>query len=83
MTSDFAFAIKYGLEVIEAIDTPAEFKDADGKLTAYPGDGVLVNSGEFNDCQGRRHRHATEWLRKEGADSAVNSLRDWLVSRQR
>ena len=31
---DFAFAKKYGLEVIEVIESPAEFKDAEGKLTA-------------------------------------------------
>jgi leucyl-tRNA synthetase len=84
---DFAFAQKYGLEVIEVIDTPAEFKDAAGKLmAAYPGDGVLVNSGEFNGlAKAEAIVKVTEWLKEQGkADFAVNyKLRDWLVSRQR
>ncbi len=84
---DFAFAQKYGLEVIEVIDTPAEFKDADGRLTAaYPGDGVLVNSGRFNGLsKAEGIVKVTEWLKERGkADFAVNyKLRDWLVSRQR
>jgi len=84
---DFDFAKKYGLEVIEVIDSPAECKDDEGELTqAYTGDGVLVNSGQFD---GLRKDEAivkvTEWLKQKGeADFAVNyKLRDWLVSRQR
>lgn len=84
---DFAFAKKYGLEVIEVVSTPAEFKDDEGKLTqAYPGDGVLVNSGQF-DGLGKAEAivKVTEWLKQQDrADFAVNyKLRDWLVSRQR
>ena len=33
---DFDFAKKYGLPVIEVIDSPAEFKDADGAMLARP-----------------------------------------------
>jgi leucyl-tRNA synthetase len=84
---DFAFAKKYGLEVIEVIDTPAEFKDAEGQLTAaYPGDGALVNSGQFDGLsKAEGIVKVTEWLKEQGkADFAVNyKLRDWLVSRQR
>ncbi len=84
---DFAFARKYGLEVIEVIESPAEFKDAEGGLVqAYPGDGLLVNSGAFDGlAKADGIVKVTEWLNKQGkADFAVNyKLRDWLVSRQR
>ena len=84
---DFAFATKYGLEVIEVIESPAEYKDATGALIeAYSGDGVLVNSGPFNGLvKADGVVKVTEWLKEQGkADFAVNyKLRDWLVSRQR
>ncbi len=84
---DFAFAKKYGLDIIEVIETPAEFKDAGGRLTAaYAGDGLLVNSGPFNGLpKDEAIVKVTEWLKEQGkADFAVNyKLRDWLLSRQR
>jgi len=84
---DFAFAKKYGLEVIEVIESPAEYKDEDGRLLrAYPGDGALVNSGRFDGlAKAEGIVEVTEWLKTQGrADFAVNyKLRDWLVSRQR
>jgi leucyl-tRNA synthetase len=84
---DFAFATKFGLDVVEVISTPDEFKDGDGRLTAaYPGDGVLVNSGPFNGLgKAEAITKVTEWLKEQGkADFAVNyKLRDWLLSRQR
>ncbi len=84
---DFAFAQKYGLEVVEVIESPAEFKDEQGRLAqAYPGDGLLVNSGAFDGlAKAEGIVKVTEWLKEQGkADFAVNyKLRDWLVSRQR
>ena len=84
---DFAFARKYGLEVIEVISSPTEFKDARGELLqAYSGDGVLVNSGPFDGlAKAEGIVKITEWLKEQRkADFAVNyKLRDWLVSRQR
>jgi leucyl-tRNA synthetase len=84
---DFAFAQKYGLEVIEVIATPDEFKDDQGRLTrAYSGEGLLANSGHFDGLsKAEGIVKVTEWLREQGkADFAVNyKLRDWLVSRQR
>ncbi len=84
---DFAFAKKYGLEVVEVIESPDEFKDDLGRLTqAYPGDGLLVNSGAFDGlAKAEGIVRITEWLKEQGkADFAVNyKLRDWLVSRQR
>jgi leucyl-tRNA synthetase len=84
---DFAFAKKYGLQVIEVISSPAEYKDAQGDLLrAYSGDGVLVNSGTFDGlAKAEGIVKITEWLKEQGkADFAINyKLRDWLVSRQR
>lgn len=84
---DFAFAQKYGLQVLEVIASPPEFKDDDGRLTAaYAGDGLLVNSGPFDGLpKVEGITKVTEWLKEQGkADFAVNyKLRDWLVSRQR
>jgi leucyl-tRNA synthetase len=84
---DFAFAKKYGLEVVEVIASPEEYKDGEGNLLqAYSGDGLLVNSGRFNGLpKAEGIVKVTQWLKEQGkADFAVNyKLRDWLVSRQR
>jgi len=84
---DFAFAKKYGLQVLEVIESPADYKDETGELLqAYSGDGLLVNSGAFNGlAKADGIVKVTEWLKEQGkADFAVNyKLRDWLVSRQR
>ena len=84
---DFAFAQKYGLPVIEVIQSPPEDKDTEGRLIrAYTGDGVLVNSGAFDGLpKAEAIVKVTELLKTKGrADFAVNyKLRDWLVSRQR
>ena len=84
---DFAFAKKYGLEVVEVIESPEEFKGEQGEMVqAYPGDGLLVNSGAFDGlAKAEGIVRITEWLKEQGkADFAVNyKLRDWLVSRQR
>jgi leucyl-tRNA synthetase len=84
---DFAFAKKYNLPVVEVIASPAEFKNADGSLKeAYTGDGLLVNSGQFDGLpKAQGIVKVTEWLKEQGkADFAVNyKLRDWLLSRQR
>jgi leucyl-tRNA synthetase len=84
---DFAFAKKYGLPILEVIETPDEYKDAEGNLAQpYAGDGVLVNSSPFDGLpKAEAIVKVTEWLREQGkADFAVNyKLRDWLLSRQR
>lgn len=84
---DYAFARKYGLPVVEVISSPDENKDEQGDLVApYSGDGLLVNSGEFDGLpKVEGVQQVTEWLKARGkADFAVNyKLRDWLLSRQR
>jgi leucyl-tRNA synthetase len=72
---------------VEVIQTPDEYKDAEGNLARpYAGDGVLVNSEGFDGLpKAEAIDRITEWLKEQGkADFAVNyKLRDWLLSRQR
>jgi len=78
---DYAFARAYDLPIRRVIENP----DLDDELP-YTGDGVMVNSGEFD---GRPNRDAYDeivaWLAREGiGESSVSfRLRDWLLSRQR
>ncbi len=74
---DYEFAQTFGLpirRVIEGDDLP------------YPGDGPMVNSGEFDGTDNREAYDAiVRWLDREGRghSSVSYRLRDWLVSRQR
>jgi leucyl-tRNA synthetase len=82
---DFQFATKYGLPIIEVIAPPA---GPQGELMeAYTGDGVMVNSCQFDGLQapGEAFEAITDWLADRGlARRKVNyKLRDWLISRQR
>ncbi len=96
---DYDFAVKYGLPVVEVIQ-PAEqnqkpkTKNQKHKLKikdlelekAYEGEGILINSGQFNGMSSSEAREKiTERLAKKGlAKKAVNyKLRDWVFSRQR
>jgi leucyl-tRNA synthetase len=83
---DYDFARTFDLpirRVIEGTD-PEQSRDDDG--LPYSGDGLMVNSGNFD---GKHNREAYDeivaWLASEGrGKAAVNyRLRDWLVSRQR
>lgn len=78
---DFAFAKKYNLPITRVI---AE-TDGEGELP-YCGQGVLVNSGEFNGVDSDKAREGIlDKLERMGkGGKKVNyRLRDWLVSRQR
>lgn len=78
---DFAFAAKYNLPITRVIAAT----NGEGELP-YCGQGVLVNSGEFNGIASEKAREGIldklEGMGKGG--KKVNyRLRDWLVSRQR
>lgn len=78
---DFAFATKYSLPIKRVI---AE-TNGEGELP-YCGQGVLVNSGEFNGIESDKAREGIlDKLERMGkGGKKVNyRLRDWLVSRQR
>jgi len=92
---DFEFARKYNLP-IRIVIQPEGMDDLDpAKMTeAWPGEGVMVNSGPFDGTpahatDGGKKNEAvgvvTKWLEEQGIGHAsVNyRLRDWLISRQR
>ena len=81
---DFEFAKKYNLPIVEVIkptdtETSLPYK-------AYEGEGVLVNSSQFN---GLPNREAWEKIAaflesvNKGKVTFQYKLRDWLISRQR
>ncbi len=98
---DFEFATKYKIPIIQVIRpiTPSplmgEGRDRGGPPPpssptrgegAYEAEGVMMNSGEFNDTPSQEgKRKVGEWLkaRGQGKPTITYKLRDWLVSRQR
>jgi leucyl-tRNA synthetase len=81
---DFEFAEKFGLEIIEVINPKGETSE---KLEeAYPGEGIMVNSGEYNGMTSQEFKKAIiDRMENEGVGRAsVNyKLRDWVFTRQR
>ncbi len=80
-TRDLEFAHQFDLPVVQVVQPP-EGIDWEG----YVGDGVAVNSGEFDGLGTAEFKEKiTEQLEKRGLGrSATNyKLRDWLFSRQR
>ena len=79
---DFEFATKFKLPIVEVISPDGrEHKLED----AYIGEGVLINSGKFNDLKSKEaSEKITEWLAQEGKAefSTFYKLRDWVFSRQ-
>jgi leucyl-tRNA synthetase len=91
---DFAFATKFGLDIIEVIDAPPGSdveanieRHADGSLAAaWTAEGVMKNSGEFDGTASGPGRWAvTDTLAAAGkGERTVNfKMRDWVFSRQR
>ena len=82
---DYDFAKKYNIEIRQVIMNMETKKDIEKE--AYVGEGVLINSGEFNDLNS--HVDASEniitYLEKNkiGDKKTTFRLRDWLISRQR
>ncbi|HEX2728873.1 MAG TPA: class I tRNA ligase family protein, partial [Rubrobacteraceae bacterium] len=81
---DLEFARKYGIETRTVISPPdhtgGEIKEA------YAGEGVMVNSDEFDGTPSAEGKEkVTAWLEERGAGKATVTyrLRDWLISRQR
>jgi leucyl-tRNA synthetase len=81
---DYDFAKKFNLEILEVISPDR----SEGHVTeeAFVGEGVLINSGEFNGTGSQEAiRKITEWLGQRGAGRPeINyRLHDWCISRQR
>ncbi|MFH1478668.1 MAG: leucine--tRNA ligase [Candidatus Omnitrophota bacterium] len=83
---DFEFAKKYDLAIEVVIDNPASPLEAAAMREAYIEDGVMVNSGKFDNIS---NREAMEKIasymedKKIGRRKVNYKLRDWLISRQR
>ena len=78
---DFTFAEKYELPIVDVIEKPTEF---DEKI--YHGEGVLVNSGQFDGMHTSEAREEiVAWLEQQGVgqNKVTYKMRDWLISRQR
>ena len=84
-TRDFEFASAFDLPIVRVIAGPGE--NAETPLSeAFPGDGILVNSGDFDGLAVADGKRAiVDWLAGRGAaEPQVNyRLHDWCVSRQR
>ena len=78
---DFAFAEKYNLPIIEVIEKPV-----DSAEQVYHGEGMLINSGDFNGTSSSDARESIVALLEEkklGHAQTTYKMRDWLISRQR
>jgi leucyl-tRNA synthetase len=83
---DFEFAKKYGIQIKVVITPKNEQLKSEELERAYVDEGVLVNSGEFNEVGSiDAINKITEHLEKIGKGKKTISyrLRDWLISRQR
>ncbi len=85
---DFAFALKYGLPILEVVHVDGEHFDYERWQDWYADKsvGVSVNSGSYS---GLRHRAAVEAIagalqaKGLGEKKTTWRLRDWGISRQR
>ncbi|MFC4425786.1 leucine--tRNA ligase [Deinococcus navajonensis] len=84
---DFAFAHKFGLEIREVIRPEGNEGMGEQAEAAFTGEGLIVNSGEFDGLPGGKASIAqiVETLEAQGVAKAKTTyrLRDWLFARQR
>ncbi len=83
---DFAFATKFGLDIIPVVDPGNQDININDLKEAFVAEGRMINSGKYdgmNNVEGIKA--ITEDLAKEGlGEKTINfRLRDWLISRQR
>ena len=82
---DFEFAQKYNIPM-KIVIQPEEHLAFERMIGSYPGEGRLVNSGEFNDLFNiEAKEHITKFLelKKLGKRVVNYKIRDWMISRQR
>jgi len=90
---DFDFARKYGLKVVPVIQPDGVILDGETMTEAYPHEGVMINSGQFNGTRATKDKGMSnpaikaviDWLTEKGIGKFDVSYkyRDWLISRQR
>jgi len=84
---DFLFAKEHGLGMRIVIQPKEKKVQSIDELTeAYEGEGLQVNSGEFDGLSNQEAKiKIAEWMEKKGIGKIQTHwrLRDWLISRQR
>ena len=84
---DFFFAKEHGLPMRIVIqDTKERAQKVEELKEAYEGEGIQVNSGEFNGLPNAEAKiKIAEWMDKKSIGKIQTHwrLRDWLISRQR
>lgn len=80
---DYEFAKKFDLDIIKVVEKPEGIADDD---ICYHGEGVIVNSGDFDGQNSVDVREQVlSWLEEKeiGRSKTTYKMRDWLISRQR
>ena len=80
---DYEFAKKFDLDIVKVIEKPEGIADDD---ICYHGEGVIVNSGDFDGQNSADVREQIlNWLEEKGIGHSKTTykMRDWLISRQR
>jgi leucyl-tRNA synthetase len=83
---DFDFARKYGLDIVVVVKPEDSDLDGETMTEAYPGEGIMINSGPFDGMDNRQalEEIATYLEKNDRGKRAVSfRLRDWGISRQR
>jgi leucyl-tRNA synthetase len=83
---DFEFAKRYGLPIIVTIMPEDRNLSPEAMVEAYEGEGVLVNSAQFNGLPNRQAiPRIIDYLEEKGLGKRTTNyrLRDWGISRQR
>lgn len=87
---DFEFAKKFDLPIKVVVQPQDQALDAATMTEAYPGEGVMVNSGVLDGVpagkgKGQSVEAAIAFLesKQKGKGTSNYRLRDWLISRQR
>ncbi len=87
---DFEFARKYELPIIAVVQPQETAQDEpltpDTMEKAYVGEGIMINSGQFNGSHNKQaQQDITAHLEanKHGRQTVSFRLRDWGISRQR
>lgn len=83
---DFEFAKKYNLPIKIVIKPKEKEINPDSLKEAYTGDGIQINSGEFNNLPNNiAMEKIIEYIEKNGLGKRTFNykLKDWLISRQR
>ncbi len=83
---DLDFARKYDLDVVVVVQPGSDDIDPTAMTEAYIGEGVMVNSAQFNGMDSKKALgEIAEYLEKKniGRKTVNFRLRDWGISRQR